>query len=124
MEKIQFFVVKDLMVDSSDFGKLRQKPVVIRDPSRPGFILFIPPGARDVSQLTQELCEFITHNMQTLDPIPLGGLFHKQFVIMHPLMDGNGRTKRLLTTGILGAAGFNFFEIFSFENYYSAHRIE
>lgn len=119
MEKIQSFVVKDLMVDSSDCGKLRQKPVVIRDPSRPGSIVFIPPDAKDVSQLTQELCEFITHNMQTLDPILLGGLFHKQFVIIHPFMDGNGRTTRLLTTAILGAAGFNFFEIFSFENYYN-----
>ena len=34
-------------------------------------------------------------------------------------MDGNGRTTRLLTTAILGQAGFDLFEIFSFENYYN-----
>ncbi len=34
-------------------------------------------------------------------------------------MDGNGRTTRLFTTAILGKAGLDLFEIFSFENYYN-----
>jgi len=34
-------------------------------------------------------------------------------------IDGNGRTTRLLTTAILGEAGLDLFEIFSFENYYN-----
>jgi Fic family protein len=40
-------------------------------------------------------------------------------VIIHPFIDGNGRTTRLLTTAILGEAGLELFEIFSFENYYN-----
>ena len=40
-------------------------------------------------------------------------------MILHPFVDGNGRTTRLLTTAILGKAGLDLFEIFSFENYYN-----
>ena len=40
-------------------------------------------------------------------------------VIIHPFIDGNGRTTRLLTTAILGKSGLDLFEIFSFENYYN-----
>ena len=119
LEKVQSLIVNDLINDPSDCGKLRQKPVVIRDPSRPGSIVFIPPDVQDVRLLTKELCEFVTQNLRTMDPILLAGLFHKQFVIIHPFMDGNGRSTRLLTTAILGATGLNFFEIFSFENYYN-----
>jgi len=54
-----------------------------------------------------------------IDPIVLAGLFHRQCVIVHPFIDGNGRTTRLLTTAILGKGGLDLFEIFSFENYYN-----
>lgn len=36
-----------------------------------------------------------------------------------PLLTGNGRTTRLFTTAILGKAGLDLFEIFSFEAYYN-----
>ncbi len=54
-----------------------------------------------------------------IDPIILAGIFYWQCVIIHPFMDGNGRTTRLLTTAILGKTGLNLFEIFSFEHYYN-----
>ena len=62
---------------------------------------------------------FINKNLGKIDPIVLAGLFHRQCVIVHPFIDGNGRTTRLLTTAILGKAGLDLFEIFSFENYYN-----
>ena len=49
----------------------------------------------------------------------LAGLFHKQAVIIHPFMDGNGRSTRLMTSAILGMTGLNIFPIFSFESYYN-----
>lgn len=54
-----------------------------------------------------------------IDSVILAGVFHRQHVIIHPFIDGNGRTTRLLTTAILGKAGLDLFEIFSFENYYN-----
>jgi Fic family protein len=49
----------------------------------------------------------------------LAGLFHKQMIVIHPFMDGNGRTTRLLTKILLADMGLNTFNLFSFENYYN-----
>ena len=119
IERVQEQVVDSLMDNPSHCGALRQDPVVIRNPRRVDEVVFIPPDAKDVQQLTEELTEFVNNNIGKIDPIILAGIFHRQHVIIHPLMDGNGRTTRLLTTAILGKAGLDLFEIFSFENYYN-----
>ena len=54
-----------------------------------------------------------------LDPLLLAGIFHKQFVIIHPFVDGNGRTARLATNLLLAGLGVNLFHLLSFENYYN-----
>ena len=40
-------------------------------------------------------------------------------MIIHPFMDGNGRTARLVTKALLADMGLNTFNLFSFENYYN-----
>lgn len=82
-------------------------------------VVFIPPDAKDVKGLTSKLMSFINRSFGKIDPIVLAGLFHRQCVIVHPFIDGNGRTTRLLTTAILGKGGLDLFEILSFENYYN-----
>jgi Fic family protein len=119
MESIQAIVVDGLMDNSDHVGKLRREPVLIRDPRRPGDVVLIPPDHADVPRLFAELCDYITERRRAADPILLAGLFHRQCVIIHPFMDGNGRTARLLTTGILGQGGLDIFRIFAFENYYN-----
>ena len=119
LEKVQAQVVDGLMNNPSHCGRLRQSPVIIRNSRKFDEIVFIPPDAKDVRKLVTELMSFINKNVGKIDAIVLAGLFHRQNVIVHPFMDGNGRTTRLLTTAILGKTGFDFFEIFSFENYYN-----
>ncbi len=65
------------------------------------------------------LLRFVQTNRQTLDPLLLAGLFHKQMVIIHPFMDGNGRSTRLATKLLLAGLGLNLFHLFSLENYYN-----
>lgn len=119
LEKVQGEVVKGLMDNPSHCGALRQDPVIIRNPRKIDEIVFIPPDAKDVKSLTQSLMAFINQNIGKVDPVILAGIFHRQNVIIHPFIDGNGRTTRLLTTAILGKAGLDLFEIFSFEDYYN-----
>ena len=119
LENVQGKVVEGLMDNPSHCGALRKAPVIIRNPRKVDEIVFIPPDSKDVRKLTSELLKFIEANMGKIDPIILAGIFHRQCVIIHPFIDGNGRTTRLLTTAILGKAGLNLFEIFSFENYYN-----
>ncbi len=119
LEKVQKQVVDGLMDNPSHCGQIRQAPVIICTPGKPDEVVFIPPDAKDVRQLLSELMIFINENIGKIDPIVLAGVFHRQCVIIHPFIDGNGRTARLLTTAILGKAGLDLFEIFSFENYYN-----
>ena len=117
--RIQGMIVDGLLDNPFDVGHLRQKPVVIRDPRAHDEIVFIPPDHRDVPRLLGDLMDFVRANLRELDPVLLAGLFHKQAVIIHPFMDGNGRSTRLMTSAILGMAGLDILPIFSFETYYN-----
>ncbi|WP_203257250.1 Fic family protein [Hyunsoonleella ulvae] len=67
---------------------------------------FIPPNARKVSQLLDDLVHFVTKNPLGLNVIELATVFHHKFVWIHPFFDGNGRTVRLSMNLILMAHGF------------------
>lgn len=99
-------------------GKLRADPVFVNDP-RARKTIYWPPDTKDVPGLVNDLIRFIETNKSKIDPLILAGIFHKQMVIIHPFMDGNGRTTRLLTKILLADMGLNTFNLFSFENYYN-----
>lgn len=115
--KIQKQVTEGLL-PSFESGKLREKPVVVNDP-RTRQTVYLPPDAQDVKPLIEDLVEFTNENRNTIDTLILAGIFHKQMVIIHPFMDGNGRTTRLATKVLLAEMGLNTFNLFSFENYYN-----
>jgi Fic family protein len=99
-------------------GKLRVDPVFVNDP-RERKTIYWPPDVQDVPALVKDLIQFVDANKNKIDPLILAGLFHKQMVIIHPFMDGNGRTTRLVTKILLAGMGLNTFNLFSFENYYN-----
>jgi Fic family protein len=115
--KIHKQVIESLL-PKYETGKLREKPVIVNDP-RTGQPVYLPPDVKEVKPLMEELVEFINVNKEKIDPLILAGIFHKQMVIIHPFMDGNGRTTRLTTKLLLAAMGLNTFNLFSFENYYN-----
>jgi len=106
------------LLPSFESGRLRQKPVVVNDPKLRKAV-FLPPNVEDVKPLMGNLIEFVQKNNKMIDPLILAGIFHKQMVIIHPFMDGNGRTTRLATKVLLAQMGLNTFNLFSFENYYN-----
>ena len=115
--KIQEGVV-DGLLPVHQTGQLRQEPVIVYEP-RTGDIVYLPPDHADVPQLMMNLLDFVQANQGVLDPILLAGLLHKQLVVIHPFVDGNGRTTRLATKLLLAGLGLNTFNLFSFENYYN-----
>ncbi|MFA4857958.1 MAG: Fic family protein [Candidatus Margulisiibacteriota bacterium] len=117
VQKIQKMVTKGLL-SSARCGRLRQEPVFVNDP-RSGQTIYWPPDQAEVKTLLIELLDFIRSNQERVDPLILAGIFHKQFVIIHPFMDGNGRSARLATKILLASMGLNTFNLFSFENYYN-----
>jgi len=99
-------------------GRFRLEPVFVNDP-RVGKTIYWPPDHQAVKDLMNDLLSYIHKNKTKVDPLILAGLFHKQFVIIHPFIDGNGRTARLATKVLLASMGLNTFNLFSFENYYN-----
>ncbi|MEI7579142.1 MAG: Fic family protein [bacterium] len=112
---IQQVVVKGLLLREKGY---RAEPVVVNDP-RTRQTVYLPPDHQDVPSLMTNLIEFINSNNKNIDPLILSGIFHKQFVTIHPFVDGNGRTARLITKLLLANMGLNTFHLFSFENYYN-----
>lgn len=115
---IHKIVMKDLLPQQQDVGALRKRPVVVNDP-RNGQIVYLPPDVNEVEPLMSNLIEFVNQKNKEIDAIVLSGIFHKQMVLIHPFMDGNGRTTRLATKVLLAEMGLNTFNLFSFENYYN-----
>jgi Fic family protein len=109
--------VMNKLVSSEHLGRFRIDPVFVNDP-RIGQTVYWPPDTKDVINLMDDLFEYVKTN-QSKDPLILAGIFHKQFVIIHPFMDGNGRTVRLVTKVLLARMGLDTFHLFSFENYYN-----
>jgi len=99
-------------------GTVRTQPVFVNDP-RLGKTIYWPPDGHDVLPLMKDLIEFVKINQQVIDPLIVAGIFHKQMVIIHPFMDGNGRTTRLATKILFAQMGLDTFHLFSFENYYN-----
>jgi Fic family protein len=67
--------------------------------SRPGNALFVPPPAAHVLECMGDLEKFL-HD-RSFPTLIRAGLAHAQFETIHPFLDGNGRTGRLLISLLL-----------------------
>lgn len=106
---------------------LRTKPTPYREAQNfvldaaSGGIVYAPPEPVDVPELMAHLVEWLRdadRKGQPAAPI-VAALAHYQFVTIHPFMDGNGRTARLLATLVLHRAGLGLNGFFSLEEYHA-----
>ena len=67
---------------------------------------FVPPNANKVSDLLDELIDFVNTNPLKLNDIELAAIFHHKLVWIHPFFDGNERTVRLGMNLLLMRCGF------------------
>jgi Fic family protein len=67
---------------------------------------FVPLNANKVSDLLDELIDFINTNPLQLNDIELGAVFHHKLVWIHPFFDGNGRKVPLIMNLLLLRSGF------------------
>jgi len=111
-------MVTDGLIEKYNSGRIRGGAVFVNDP-RTRQTVYLPPDTDEVKSLLNELVDFSVKNEKILDPLIVAGIFHKQFVIIHPFVDGNGRTARLSSKALLALMGLDTFNLFSFENYYN-----
>lgn len=82
-------------IDDENSGRYRRIQVYISGEE------IKPPKANEVPQLMEELMEWYTKARGDIHPTLLASEFHYRFVKIHPFVDGNGRTARLLSNMIL-----------------------
>lgn len=104
---------------NSKFSTYRDGQNVIKD-SRTGAIVYMPPEAKDVSDLMGALIDWVKLSQKQEIPCPIiAGIVHYQFATIHPYYDGNGRCARLITTLILYMGGYDLKGLYSLEEYYA-----
>ncbi len=81
-------------------GSYRTMPVTISGAEHQ------PPQPYLVNPLMEELIRWNSENSDRLEPIERIAILHNKFVAIHPFIDGNGRTGRLLMNLELMKAGF------------------
>lgn len=89
--------------------------------SATGEAVYTPPPAHDVPIMMAELVDWLNQE-QKINPVLVSGISQFQFVHIHPFLDGNGRTSRLLSTLCLYRAGYDFKRLFTISEYYDQDR--
>ena len=90
--------------------------------SATGETIYTPPPARDVPILMRELVSWLNRPTD-IHPVIASGIAQFQLVHIHPFIDGNGRTSRLLSTLCLYRAGYDFKRLFTISEYYDRDRM-
>ncbi|CAF3581980.1 unnamed protein product [Rotaria socialis] len=87
-------------VDPVEAGHLRKHQVYVGS--------FVPPSAVEVQNYLDDFLVWLNSLEDTRDlhAIELAAIAHYKFVYIHPFIDGNGRTGRLLMNLILMRSGF------------------
>jgi len=86
-----------------------------------GETVYTPPPAHDVPIMMAELVDWLNQE-QEVHPALVSGVAQFQLVHIHPFLDGNGRTSRLLSTLCLYRAGYDFKRLFTISEYYDRNR--
>lgn len=84
-------------------------------------VLYTPPPPEDVPPMMQELVAWLRHE-GPIHPVLVAGIAQFQLVHIHPFLDGNGRTSRLLSTLYLYRTGYDFKRLFTLSEYYDRDR--
>jgi len=87
-------------IDKDNAGRLRQVPVMISGSQH------TPPQPWQLDKLMEDYFYFYNDQKEEVHPILLAAEMHEQLVTIHPFIDGNGRTARLVMNLILLQYGF------------------
>jgi Fic family protein len=89
--------------------------------SSTGDVIYMPPSAIEVPIMMSEMVKWLNADLE-IHPILVSGIAQFQLVHIHPFLDGNGRTSRLLSTLCLYKSGYDFKRLFTISEYYDRDR--
>ncbi len=86
-----------------------------------GKVIYTPPSPAEVFNMMASLVGWL-NNEEDVHPVLISGITQFQLVHIHPFVDGNGRTSRLLSTLCLYRSGYDFKRLFTISEYYDRDR--
>lgn len=89
--------------------------------SSTGQVIYTPPSAVEVPMMMSDLVRWLNSDPD-IHPVLVSGIAQFQLVHIHPFLDGNGRTSRLLSTLCLYKSGYDFKRLFTISEYYDRDR--
>ncbi|MFA4889195.1 MAG: Fic family protein [Candidatus Omnitrophota bacterium] len=125
---IHGIITKAVLQNSVDSGAFRNRQVFVGKRILDGSVLkeeveYMPPETKEVPGLVKEFIDWLNiDKIWEINPVLLAGIVHYEIARIHPFIDGNGRTARLLATSILYLSGFDHRRIFALDDYYDRDR--
>lgn len=89
--------------------------------SRTQEVIYTPPPPEAVAPAMAGLVAWI-RNEKAIHPVLVAGIAQFQLVHIHPFLDGNGRTSRLLSALCLYRTGYDFKRLFTLSEFYDRDR--
>ena len=86
-------------------------------------VIYTPPPVYEISNMIQALIDWLNEE-ETIHPVLVSGIAQFHLVHIHPFLDGNGRTARLLSTLCLYRKGYDFKKLFTISEYYDRNRAD
>ena len=84
-------------------------------------VIYTPPPPGEVPALMSGLVAWL-RGRRSENPVLVAGMAQFQLVHIHPFVDGNGRSARLLSTLCLYRSGYDFKRLFSLSEFYDRDR--
>jgi Fic family protein len=118
IRQIHWLLMKGIHDTRLQPGNYRSEPNWIEDQ---GVRVYEPPFHVDVPIIMREFSLWLRENV-SLNPVLKAGIAHAHLIAIHPFVDGNGRTARLLATLLLQRNGYGFRNLLSLDAYYQRNR--
>ena len=125
---IHRILTKNVMQNTIDSGVFRNRQVfvgkrIFDDTTFKEVVEYMPPKTEEVPQLVQDFIDWLNLDKTwEINPVLLAAIVHYEIARIHPFIDGNGRTARLLATLILYLSDFDHRRIFALDDFYNRDR--
>ncbi len=126
--KIHKTITAETLQNSKDCGVFRNRQVfvgrrIFDGTSFKEVVEYMPPETKDVSRLVDELLDWLNSDKRKeINSVIFAGIVHYEIARIHPFIDGNGRTARLMASLILYKSGFDHRRFFALDDYYDENR--
>jgi len=120
--KIHEIVIRETLENPGDEGVFRNRQVYVVNEAT-GETVFTPSPTKEVPGLVKEFLDWFNSSESTeIDSVLEAGITHYEIVRIHPFIDGNGRTARIMATLVLCKRGFDVKRFFTLDDYYDKDR--